>query len=203
MFGHDWDKGEATIVARNKVNRSTSGDGLTNDFEFVADVHPAKGEVFRATIQSPMIATNFWPPDVRDKVFVLIDAKHGKVKFDKDDPRIDYKARKAARHANFEQTANDAPGTDVPPDRTRGPGVLPAGMFSGDPAETNAAVEALRAAALQAMASGKVTSFGSTGIVAGTGDTTTRLALLDALKQKGLMTDEEYATARQRIINAI
>lgn len=203
MFGHDWEKGEATIVARNNANRSTSGDGLTTDYEFVADVRPAKGRVFRATIQTPVIATNFWAPDVGDQVLVLIDAKHGKVKFDKDDPRIDYKARKAARNARFDQTANAAPGTVAQPDQLRAQRVLPAGMFSGDPAQTNAAVEALRAAALQAMASGNVVSFGSPGVAAGTADPTTRLAMLDALKQKGLMSEAEYAAARQRVIEAI
>lgn len=200
MFGHDWDKGEATIVARNKVNRSTSGDGLTNDFDFVADVRPAKGTVFRTTIHTPVIATNFWPPDVGDKVLVLIDAKHGKVKFDKDDERIDYKARRAARNAKFEHTANAAPGTAVPSDRMRSG--LPAGMFSGDPDQTNAAVAALRAAALQALATGNVVSLG-TSIGATTADPSTRLAKLESLKQLGLMNDEEYAAARQRIIDTI
>ncbi len=201
MFGHDWEKGEATIIARNKV--SSSSDGLTSDYDFVADVSPTKGPVFRTTIHTPTIATNFWSPDVGDKAFVLIDGKHRKVKFDKDDPRIDYKARKSARNSRFEQTANAQPGSGAQPDPMRAQRVLPAGMFSGDPAQTNAAVEALRAAALQAMASGNVVSFASPGLVGGTADPTTRLAMLDGLKQKGLMNDDEYAAARQRIIDAI
>jgi hypothetical protein len=203
MFGHSWEPGEATIVARNNANRSTSGDGLTMDYEFVADVLPEKGEVFRATIQTPMIATNFWPPDVGNQVSVFIDAKNRKVKFDKDDPRMDYKARKAARNATFDQAANAAPGTVAKPDRMRPAGAVPAGMLLGDPEQAAAAVAAIREAALQAMANGGVGSFGTTGFVGGTTDPSTRLAKLEALKKLGLMSDDEYAAARQRIIDAV
>jgi hypothetical protein len=101
MFGGNWDKGDATIVARNA---KFSGDGSSPSYEFIADVRPPNAAPFRATIKPPTIATDFWPPDVGAVVSVLIKAKDGKVKFDKDDARLSVKAYERARDEAFEAT---------------------------------------------------------------------------------------------------
>jgi hypothetical protein len=100
MFGSRWDKGEATIVARNALS-SHSSDG-TPVYEFVGDVRVADRSPFRATIQTPRIATDFWDPRPRDVVGVLVRLKDSKVKFDKDDARLSFKAYQARQKQAFD-----------------------------------------------------------------------------------------------------
>ena len=109
MFGHDWDKAEATIVARDA---KFTGDGSVSTYTYVADVRLAGGEVVRATVHEPTIATDFWAPDIGATVSVLVrkDADR-KVKFDKDDPRTSVKAIESAQKAAFEATKLQPPGT--------------------------------------------------------------------------------------------
>jgi len=150
MFGHRWEPAEATIVLSHA--KKTTGDGLVTINEYVVDVSPTGGQVFRATVQEPTIATNFWPPSVGEVVGVLVDAKSGKVKFDKDDPRTDAKQRRADRNRHFEAVAQDAPAG------SRFPGLGGTGGLgglrvvvpesSGDPAERLAKLEKLRASGL-------------------------------------------------------
>src|SRR3954463_2774116 len=102
MFGHDWEPAQATIVATHI--KSTSGDGTTDTREFAADVVPASGIPFRALIQEPTIATDFWPPSVGDVLKVHADVKRQKAKFDKSDPKISYKAWKKGDATRFEET---------------------------------------------------------------------------------------------------
>src|SRR5690242_10590309 len=102
MFGSRWDKAEATIVA--SLPKYT-GDGTSPSYEYVADVRPANGDpAFRATLKEPTIATDFWGPSIGDVVSVLVKST-GKVKFDKDDPRLSAKAFEARRKQAFEAAA--------------------------------------------------------------------------------------------------
>jgi hypothetical protein len=98
VFGQDWDKAEATIVARDA---KFTGDGSVAIYTFVADVRRPSGETFRATVHEPTIATDFWAPSIGDVVSVLVRPKDGKVKFDKDDARLSVKAVHAARKKAF------------------------------------------------------------------------------------------------------
>jgi hypothetical protein len=102
MFGKDWEPAKATIVDTHI--KSTSGDGMTVNREFSADVVQASGESFRALIQSPTIATNFWDPSIGDVVGVLVDPKSKKVKFDKSDPKLSYKEQQKATDSKFQQS---------------------------------------------------------------------------------------------------
>jgi hypothetical protein len=85
MFGGRWDPGEATVIASH-VARTSSDGGIDRDF--VADVRTTAGDVFRAKIETPTIATDFWDPKPGDVVKVLVHPKSRKVKFDKADPSI-------------------------------------------------------------------------------------------------------------------
>jgi len=261
MFGSRWEKAEATIVARLP---KFTGDGTSPSYEFVADVRPVNGDpAFRATLKEPTIATDFWTPSIGDVVSVLVKST-GKVKFDKDDPRLSAKVFEARRKQAFEATANqtfeEARQQEVgsPPI-----GGLPAnltelmaaqfGQFSqfgleagdgqpsvqvfgaADPDRTRAAVERLRAAGLGGLADqiaqatqAQANQFGSanqfeSGNEYGSGnqfesaspygqpeqtrpgatDPAARLAKLENLRDQGLMTDQEYATQRQRILDEI
>ena len=222
MFGHHWEKAEATIVLRQV--KGASGSGATTVDEFVADVRPASGAPFRATIQEPTIATNFWSPSVGDVVSVLIDAERGKVKFDKDDPRLNCKARLQEHQRNFDAVAAQAPGTQA---EGRPFGASPvaaqvlgtqfvqmgmadasplmADLLSGDARRRAAAVESLRAAQQAAAGTAAWPGAESSGSAAGAsaGDPTARLAKLESLKQAGMVTDEEYAAQRMRILDGI
>ena len=100
MFGRNWEPAQATIVDTHI--KSTSGDGMTVNREFAADVVPQSGEPFRALIQSPTIATNFWDPKIGDVVQVLVDPKSKKVKFDKHDPKLSAKAQGNAADQKFQ-----------------------------------------------------------------------------------------------------
>ena len=201
MFGHDWQRAEATIIERRPLRRSTSGDGLTNDLEVVAEVHPASGDAFRATVKSPLPAVNFWPPEIGETVSVLFDSKHN-VKFHKDDPRTDVKARRAARSARFDDAANGTPQSQpgspfaaTNPARTDIASLLSAGARGAN-------LDAIRAAAMRAIAGGTAVNFSGRPASAPE-DPAARLAKLESLKQQGLMTDDEYTAARQHIIDAI
>jgi hypothetical protein len=108
VFGHDWDKAEATVVARDA---QFTGDGSVADYTYVADVQLPGGEVIRATLKEPTIATDFWAPDIGATVSVLVRRSDHKVKFDKDDPRLSVKAFDAAQEAAFKAAQNGTPGS--------------------------------------------------------------------------------------------
>jgi hypothetical protein len=93
---------QATIVATH-VKRTTADAAVTID-EFSADVVPVSGAPFRALLQPPGIATNFWPPKVGDVVRAHADVRRQKAKFDTSDPKISYKAQKASIDAQFQST---------------------------------------------------------------------------------------------------
>jgi hypothetical protein len=191
VFGRDWDSAEAVIVARH-VKKTA---GSTTVFEFIADVTPATGEPFRVTIQEPGIATNFWPPSAGDRVTVLVDRDRDsvrpesvrpesvrRVKFDKDDQRISAKWRMADQQRSFEAVGEEPAGTD------------PFGMARPSRDVIRATIQAaVDAAAMQSGSPGQETVL----------DPAARLARLDSLRKSGLVTDDEYATARARIIAEI
>jgi hypothetical protein len=110
VFGQSWEKAEATIVARDA---KFTGDGSVATYTYVADVRLSSGEMFRATIHEPTIATDFWAPSVRDVVSVLVKSKDRKVKFDKDDDRLSVKAYEAAKKKVFQDAQQQPAGTPL------------------------------------------------------------------------------------------
>lgn len=233
MFGSRWDKAEATIVASLPTY---TGDGTTVSYEYVADVRPASGDpAFRATLKEPRILIDFWRPNIGDVVSVLVKSTD-KVKFDKDDPRLSAKAVEARRRQTFGAIANQSfqearnqevgspVGGGLPANLTElmaaqfsqfglqpGTGQPGAQVFSaGDPNQTQAAVERLRAAGMGGLADqiAQATQF-ATAAQFGTpaqqpaADPAARLAKLENLRDQGLMSDQEYAAQRQRILDEI
>jgi hypothetical protein len=217
VFGNDWDKAEATIVAREM---KSSGDGATTSYTYVADVRLESGETFRATIHEPTIATDFWAPSIRDVVSVLVKGKDRKVKFDKDDDRLSYKAYQVRKKQAFADAQNQPAGT--PPAGYAGmattgtAGASPAawatsgampdavaaqlaalGIVPGAPMQVVTGDSAQGQAALAAFA-----GLGAQGAPAAQAPEA-RLAKLQSLYEGGLLSAEEYAAQRQRILDAI
>jgi hypothetical protein len=204
MFGKkDLEPGEAVIVEKH-VKHSGS-DGRNTLFEWVADVTSGGGEPFRTVLQLPNLALDFLEPGAGDRVSVLVDRKKGTARFDKSDPRLSLKAAKAAKNERFAETASGtvgSPAAAIP--SISGPGeqdIILAGaqvmsasdaapflqaFLSGDPVARDQAVSDLRAHQHPA--------------VSGVAD---RLAELERLKAAGALTDVEYETQRQRIIDSI
>ena len=197
MFGHDWEKADATIVARDG---KFSGDGAVASYTYVADVRLSSGEMFRATVHEPTIATDFWAPNIGDAVSVLVRSNDRKVKFDKDDERLSAHAQHEARQQAFQAAQQQRPGTPMQvatstqlPDEVAQKlaqlGVVLDGsaqVFTADPAQAQAVLAAFThpAAAVEETPEA-------------------RLVKLQALHDKGLVTAEEYAEQRHRILGEI
>jgi hypothetical protein len=113
MFGRQWVSAQGTIVATRLV--SVSGDGTVSTTEFVADVRTAKGETFRAKVGEPRIVNDFKAPIVGAVVRVEFDTKSRKVRFDKSDPALSWKAYEKSRNTAFEDTLAQTPGSEPVP----------------------------------------------------------------------------------------
>ncbi len=212
MFGQDWVKAEARIVARDS---DYTGDGSVASHTFVADVLLPNEETLRATVNEPTIATDCWPPSIGDVVSVLVRSRDHKVKFDKDDDRISAKAFREAQKRAFGAAQQQPLGTlptgyaasaqlpDAIADTLAQLGVSPGTqpqVFTAGSAQAQAALAAF-------------TQFGQLGGQLGapdsgqlTGQTPTteaRLAQLEKLREHDLLTVEEYAEQRQRILDEI
>ncbi len=195
MFGNDWDKAEATIVARDA---KFTGDGSVATYTYVADVRLPTGETFRATINEPTIATDFWAPSIRDVVSVLVKSKDRKVNFDKDDERLSVKAFHAAKKKAFEDAQNQPPGTppagstpsvglpDAMASKLAQLGIAPMQVFTADSAQGQAALAAFSHLGAPDVATPEA-----------------RLKKLQTLHEQGLLTADEYAEQRHRILDQI
>lgn len=205
MFGSQWDKAEATIVARDA---KFSGDGSVATYTYIADVRLPSGEVFRATIQEPTIATDFWSPNVRDVVSVLVKSKDRKVKFDKDDERLSVKAYEAAQKKAFEAKLNQAPGTSPTATTPMGAGTsqLPdsvAAQLAKLGIDPTAATQVYTANAAQAQAAMAAFTQAAQAAPTPVASPEDRLAKLKDLNDRGLLSADEYAQQRQRILDEL
>jgi hypothetical protein len=191
MLGHHWERAEATVVARTVRVQPA---GSRPHYDFVVDVRPISGPPLRVTIHDGP-AGDFDDPVVGDVLRVLYDPKHQHVKWDLSDPWLVDAA--ANRRATLDALAA---------------GSLPGALGTGTDGLTGsvqyldgaAASEMLGAlfgpnaadtiAAMRAQASGHA---------APAADPAERLGRLRALLDSGVLTEAEYETRRQKIIDAI
>jgi hypothetical protein len=184
MLGHHWEKAEATIVARTVREHRA---GYQPRYDFVVDVVPESGPPARLTIQDGP-AGDFDAPSAGDVLRVLYDPKHQHAKWDYSDPWL-------ADSAADRRGASAAAGF--------GGGGFPAGS-----------VQYLSGAAASEMLDSLFGPDGASAIAAlrsqahgqsgpGTSDPAERLARLAALRDRGLLTEAEYAAQRQRIIGEL
>ncbi|CAN5584100.1 hypothetical protein BH11ACT8_BH11ACT8_25940 [soil metagenome] len=208
MFGQQWDPAEATIVDRHT---KWNGDGVATH-TFVADVRLSSGETFRATVKEPTIATDFWPPEIRDVVAVLVRPKDRKVKFDKDDDRLSAKAYRATRESEFESSSRQPPGSPPPgwPATTTTTTGLPEGVAEklaqlGLTGETPVRYVSAGSTDAQQVLSAFLHQGapGTDPAPPATESPETRLLTLGALREKGLLTEEEYTEQRRRILEEL
>jgi len=154
MFGHKWERAQATVVEARADNRSPAG--TLGGHEYIVDVRKPTGEVFRASIRHP---GGINPPAVGTVISVEFEAKTGNVRFDPRDHKLSLgavaSALKVAEQLGF-QAAGDPGGTTTPADPAGSAGAGRPG--SGEAAAAGPMQQALlaalqnRAAGAQAMA---------------------------------------------------
>jgi Short C-terminal domain len=200
MFGHDWQPGQATIVALKEV-KTIGNDAWTGaklqGYEYVADVQPdGPGAAFRTVMSDPFDETHWLTPRIGDVLPVKCDPGRQTAKFDTASLRARDKAQKHTarqeQEAQFDAARHATPG-EAPSESTGGASgrllsfkeIQAAG---GDPA----AAEALRASA---RAESSDTS--------GHGSIEQRLAKLQQLRDDGVLTPQEYSAQRQRVLDSL
>jgi len=111
MFWKHWEPAIGVVIDA----RFTGNPGHSNSQqrEFVVEVRAVTGEVFRAQVGLPRLATNFWPPMVGQTVQVEYDPKSHAVRFDKKDPALSSKRARTTGPDSFTATLTAAPGTPV------------------------------------------------------------------------------------------
>src|SRR5450631_4426695 len=190
MFGRNGESAEGTIVATQVAVQTQAG--YEDRLEYVTDVHPATGSAFRVTLQEPkFIKGGFAQPAVGQVVGVLFDPKSKNAKFDTSDPRIKTSTQAEADQAAFAAAASASPDTPVSPGSV--PGEIQ--VLSGSDA----------APIVNALLSSEGAG-GADGLQAlrqQAGDPAERLAKLEDLKATGVVSDAEYETQRQKIIDAV
>ena len=185
MVGRHWESAEAMIVATQVAVITAAG--YENRLEYAVDVQPANGPVFRATLREPkFIKGGFSQPAIGAVVGVLFDPKSKDAKFDTSDPRLWITTREEAERRAFESAASASPGTAAP----------------GVPAQMQVLSGSDAAPIVNALLSDESLS-GVEGLRAGAGGPAERIEKLDDLKAKGLISAAEYATQRQKIIDAV
>ena len=105
MFGKNWQGAEGVVLARDVA--SVTDGSIT--YRYIVEVWPDGLESFRAIAKPPIIAVDFWPPDVGQTVGVLFDARSHSVRFDRHDPRLSARAHERDRRLRFDATLREHP----------------------------------------------------------------------------------------------
>jgi hypothetical protein len=227
MFGHDWQKAEATIVTK-ELGR---GGAVA---KYVVEVRPGGFDApFRADVEPPTWSFSF--PDEGEVVGIEYD-KDEKVRFDKDDPRNAPKPGEELQNAMAHlMQAGTHPGTPSSMREMLSAGAQIAGMFQSGPIadlihEAQADPMGFRQRMIeQAQASGGaafviqpgsvmqigpqgVTQLGGTpvGPAAPPGqpaasppdDVLDQITKLADLKDKGVLTEEEFEKAKHKLLGS-
>ena len=192
MLGHHWEKAEATVVARTVRVQPA---GSRPRYDFVLDVRPGSGPPLRVTIHDGP-GDDFADPVAGDVLRVLYDPKNQHVKWDLSDPwLVDSAAdRRAAAAAPF-GIAPGTPGFGI----TGSAGSV---QFLSGAAASEMLNNLFGPGGAEAIAAMKAQARGQAVPGAGS-DPGERLARLQALRDRGLLTEAEYEAQRQRIISEI
>jgi hypothetical protein len=115
VFGHNWEPATAKIVAK----KFKEGGERSGVWEYVADVTPASGDVFRTTLKQPHLMSHVVWLQEGEVVHVLADVQAQHAKFDRSDPRVSGKGQPSAKD-DFNEALQQPPGSPPP------------GSFDGD-----------------------------------------------------------------------
>jgi len=217
MFGHHWEPGQATIVALKELpTMGTDGFGhKLRSYEYVADVQPdSGGPVFRTTMDEPFNESSdrhgfrWHQPGVGEVMPVKCDPKRQEAKFDAAASRAQARAMHdqmaSAQAAQFDAMVGAAPGTAPGP--TSGE-ILPGqgiSVVNVSGADISGALPAIQ----QALASGNLAEIAR---IKGelrqqtpeAADPAERLEKLADLHSRGLLTDDEFAATKAKLLNEI
>jgi len=123
MFGRDWVPATATIVAK----KFKEGGERSGVWEYVADVTPDGGPVFRTTLKQPPLMSHVVRLQEGETVRVLADVKGGRAKFERSDPRVSGKGRREeggeSSKGSFDRALTEPPGS--PPEHEQESGATP------------------------------------------------------------------------------
>ena len=106
MFDRNWEPATAKIVAK-KFKESGERSGV---WEYVADVAPASGEVFRTTLKQPPFMSHVVQLREGEVVDVLADVKAQRARFDRSDPQVSGKGQPSAKD-RFDEALKQPPGS--------------------------------------------------------------------------------------------
>jgi hypothetical protein len=106
VFGSDWEPATAKIVAK----KFREGGERSGVWEYVADITPASGEMFRTSLKQPPFMSHVVWLGEGAVVNALADVKRQKAKFDRSDPRVSGKGGPGA----FDQALTEPPGSPPP-----------------------------------------------------------------------------------------
>jgi len=119
MFGRDWEKAEATVVAVKDLT-SWTGDPdsditQSTPHEYVVDVRPEAQPPFRATFRDPLVRGHMDHPSEGQVINVLCRPKSSEAKLIADEwKRSSGKSQKQAEEERFEAAKHGAPGDAAP-----------------------------------------------------------------------------------------
>ena len=213
MFGHNWEPGQATIVAAKQLS-TVPPDPLTgqdrNSYEYVADVLRASGGPMFRTVLSEPFDIPVWlnASIVGSTVPVKCDPKRERAKFDTAAVAARNKAQreavKDARNAQFDAMVDAAPGTSSSLGGAIGGRSL-ADILQQAATDPEGLRERLRAQAPGSGASAfAVTPDGLTPLGTPTRQPSTdvadTLSKLADLHDRGALTDEEFAAEKAKIL---
>jgi hypothetical protein len=115
MLGRDWEPATAKIVAK-KFKKGGERSGV---WEYVADVTPNTGSTFRAKLKQPPFMNHVVSLQEGEVVQVLADIKRQSAKFDRSDPQVSGRGRRAEggeySKDSFDEAMAAPPGS-LPPD---------------------------------------------------------------------------------------
>lgn len=105
MFGRTWVKATGTVVESRVTGASVTEHGSSVRKEFVVEVVPAQAQAqaYRATVPEGRYA-DFWAPRNGQRVGLEIEAKSGKVRFDKADPGLSFKEHERQAAERFDRS---------------------------------------------------------------------------------------------------
>ncbi len=120
VFGRQWEPATAKIVAK----KFKEGGERSGVWEYVADVTPESGSTFRAKLKQPHLMNHVVWLQEGDVVQSFADVKRQRAKFDRSDPRVSGKGRRAegGRYSkdSFDQALAEPPGAPPPGDSGSG-----------------------------------------------------------------------------------
>lgn len=211
MLGHEWQPAQGLCIEEAWAG----SDGLKH--VWIMEVHPSDGSpAFRVELGHVM-HEDFIGPNTGQTCMMLCDVKNRHAKFDTSDPSMSRKARRRAEEQRLKDELNAPPGSTSPNSAFPGASGIGAGLTDYRQASSADIVSHFStllsehgsdqgsgagAGAGRARRSGHPTPSPAPTTESGP-ELAARLGKLQLLSDQGLITSEELAAQRKRIIESI